>query len=225
MKAVCKRQAIVWDAIEHLAFRPTTADRKGWLWCYLRSLAKLWGVEETSVEACQITEFTFKDLNIRCTYGIEDIDHYGVTIQNIENVTSSWKLHVDRNYCSRSSFYQPGERYPTQDMTAHLEHEVKTVLDGMICHPRNHAHGDQLGIVSPLGDPIELSSKEIRLGGGIENGFVFLTHLRYQFCLLSNDARQKERTRLTSLFARAIRELRHVRGQSISAAELFDLRT
>ncbi len=96
---------------------------------------------------------------------------------------------------------------------------------GAESHPYNHAHGDALGIPSKLGDAPALKPKEIRLSGGIENGFVFLTHLRYQFCLLSENTRQKERTRLISLFACAIRERRIERGKPISAAELFALRT
>lgn len=226
MRAACQRQAIVWDAIERLAFRPSSAtDRSGWLWCYVRSLAKLWGVEETSVEVNENTEFTFKDLSIRCAYGIERFDHYGITIGSIEGDEPSWQLHVEPGYCSRSSFYHPDERYPTQDMATHLEHEVKAVLDGMIFHPRNHTHGGALGIVSAFEGEPTLSSGNIRLGGGIENGFVFLTHLRYQFCLLSDDARQAERKRLTGLFADAVRERLLERGQSIPAARLFGLRT
>ena len=226
MKAVCDRQAIVWDAIERLAFQPSSAtDRNGWLWCYVRSLAKLWGVEETSVDVKKNTEFTFKDLDIRCAYGIEGIDHYGVTIEKIESVAPSWQLHVDPGYCTRSFFYHPDERYPTQDMAIHLEHEVKTVLDGMIFHPRNHAHADKLGIASDLGEEYELSSYEIRLGGGIENVFVFLTHLRYQFCLLSTETRQNERTRLIQLFTEAIRQPRHEKGLPIPPGQLFPLKT
>ena len=220
MKALCARQAIVWDAIERLAFRPSAADRQGWLWCYVRSLAKLWGVEETSVEANRNTEFTFKDIDVRCAYGITDIDHYGVTIGSTRGTAPAWVVDVTPVYCSRSFFYRPDERYPTQDMHRYLERDVADVLDGMIFHPRNHSHGDALGILSQRAiEPPLLGPREIRLGGGIENGFVFLTHLRYQFCLLSHDARQEEKTRLTRLFTEAIR----ARRQQIPAGELFGL--
>ena len=138
------------------------------------------------------------------------------------NAPACWYLHVDPHYCSRSSLYHPDEDYPTQDMDAHLEREVAAVLDGMLFHPRNHAHGDALGIVSELaaGGPA-LPANEIRLGGGIENGYTFLMHLRYQFCLLSEAARQAERTRLVRLFTTAIRD----RQTKVPAKTLFDLRT
>jgi hypothetical protein len=224
MKAVCDRQAIVWDAIERLAFRP--ADRDGWLWCYIKSLKNLWGVEPTSVVAERNTEFEFLDLNIRYSYSIEATDRYSVTIGNTSSTAPAWLLHVDPRYCARSFFYRPdpNERYPTQDMDRHLEQEVATVLDGMIFHPRNHAHADKLGIAATIGGESELSSKEIRLGGGIENGFVFLTHLHYQFCLVSKETRQNERTCLIRLFMNAIRERRHEKGPPIPAGKLFGLR-
>ena len=101
-----------------------------------------------------------------------------------------------------------------------LNHDIESVLEGMIFHPRNHAHADKLGIVSELADAPVLPPSEIRLAGGIENAFAFLTHLRYQFCLLSEDARQVEQTRLSRLFASAIREHR----TTVPAAELFDFK-
>ncbi len=83
----------------------------------------------------------------------------------------------------------------------------------------SHAHGDKLGIFSALGDTHALSNDKLRLGGGIENGFAFLTHLRYQFCLLSNDARKDAQTRMVRIFTDAIREHR----LAVSAADLFCL--
>lgn len=220
MRAVCERQAIVWDAIERLAFQPTPPNRNGWLWCYVKSLADLWGVEHTSVRALTNTEFEFLDFDIWCKFSIDGVDRYSVSIGIAGATTSAWLLHVDPDFHSRSGFYRPDERYPTHDMPRHLERDVTDVLDGMIFHPRNHSHGDELGILSQLAtEPPSLGPREIRLGGGIENGFVFLTHLRYQFCLLSNDARQEENTRLTRLFTEAIR----ARRQQIPAGELFGL--
>jgi len=222
MKAVCQRQAIVWDAIERLAFRPSEADRQGWLWCYVRSLRTIWGVEPTNIATHGNTGFDAWFLNIACDYAVEAPDRYSVTIVHAAtNAPACWSVHVDPGYCSRSSLYHPDEDYPTQDIDGRLERDVTTVLDGMIFHPRNHAHGDAIGIVSQFAaDEPALPASEMRLGGGIENGYVFLTHLRYQFCLLSKAARQAERTRLVRLFTAAIRD----RKPEVAAAELFDLR-
>jgi len=62
-----------------------------------------------------------------------------------------------------------------------------------------------------------LSSHEVRIGGGIENPYVFLFHLRCQFCLVSNHVRQTERQRLIDLFKRSIRD-----NQNVSAKDLFN---
>ena len=40
-------------------------------------------------------------------------------------------------------------------------------------------------------EPPLLSPHEVRVSGGIENAFVFLFHLRYQFCLVSEETRQE----------------------------------
>ncbi|OGV61340.1 MAG: hypothetical protein A2498_01095 [Lentisphaerae bacterium RIFOXYC12_FULL_60_16] len=221
MKAECDRQAVVWDAIERLAFRPSTADRQRWLWCYVRSLRTLWGVEPTDVVTRGNTGFDAWFLGIACNYAIEVPDRYSVTIMNAAaTAPACWCVHVDPDYLSRSALFESCGDYPSQDMDAHLERDVATVLDGMLFHPRNHAHGDAFGIVSQLDRDTSLTPSEIRLGGGIDNGFVFLTHLRYQLCLLSADGRQTERTRLVRLFTAAIRN----GCGAISAAVLFDLR-
>lgn len=223
MRAVCQRQAIVWDSIELMAFRPLTDNKRGrWLSEYERSLFRLWGVQPTDVQTRRNRGFDADFLNIACDYTVEAPDRYSVTIVNAAtNAPACWYMHADPDYCSRSSFYHPDEDYPTQDMDEGLERDVTTVLNCMIFHPRNHAHGDALGIVSQLDNaPPALPTSEVRLGGGIENGYIFLTHLRYQFCLLSDDARQAERTRLIRLFTATIRD----RRPTVSAAELFDFR-
>ena len=69
-------------------------------------------------------------------------------------------------------------------------------------------------------EPPLLSPHEVRVSGGIENAFVFLFHLRYQFCLVSEETRHSERSRLVNLFTKAIDE----RKVKVSAGELFDIR-
>ena len=221
MKAHCQRQAIIWDAIERMAFRPTPANKDEWLWRYVRTLPKLWGLQVTDIRTRKNIGFDVDFLNIACDYTVEASNRYNIKIDSIAPVSSTcWYLHVDPDYLSKSALYNPTENYPSQDMNTHLAGDVQTVLDGMIFHPRNHAHGDKLGIASEFADGLALSPYEIRLGGGIENAFVFLTHLRYQLCLLSDDARQTERTRLIRLFTATIRDHR----PTVPAAELFDLK-
>ena len=233
MKAVCTRQAIVWDAIERLAFRPQPKDHNTWLSLYERSLASIWGRQAVDIFVRHQSCFEAKHLGLLCEYNISSHGKYGATIyfetdnQEGKPNPTCWHLHVDPEYLSRCSFYKPDPRskYPRPIKKDELEHDVESILNGMIFHPRAHAHGDEIGIQSVLEAPPALEPKEIRLGGGIENGFVFLTHLRYQLCLLSNDARQEEKTRLIQLFTRAIHEGWLERGRTIPAGELFGLKT
>jgi hypothetical protein len=222
MSAETKRLSIVWHTIERLAFSPAPADRGRWLTVYERTLPKLWGRQVPDVPIRQHSGFDADFLNVACNYTIEAPDRYSITIVNAATLPPAcWHLHVDPIYCSKGAFCDTTGHYPRQDENRHLARDVERVLDGMIFHPRNHAHGDAVGIVSQLGADPALPAAKIRLGGGVENGYVFLTHLRYQFCLLSEDARQADRTRLIRLFTEAIRG----RHPMVSAAELFDLRT
>jgi len=72
--------------------------------------------------------------------------------------------------------------------------DLEAVIDGLICHPRLHQH-----IESPIDEHI------IRIGGKIDNPFLFLFHLRYQFCP-SIEKRLAERARLLVLFNQHIRD-------------------
>jgi len=216
------RRAIVWREIERKAFRPV--DRGSWLRVYEMSLAGLWGVQHPDVCTRQGAGFDACFVNIVCDYKVENPDKYDVTIVNVaSNAQACWHLHIDSGFCSKGSLYKcPTDNdYPREYMDHNLEKDVTYVLDGMIFHPRGHAHGDKLGIVSHLNlAPPALSPSEIRIGGGIENAFAFLTHLRYQFCLLSEDARQAERTRLIRLFTTAIQE----RLEAVQSTLLFGFR-
>ena len=185
MSAEDTRLLIIWHTIERLAFSPAPADRGRWLTVYERTLPKLWGRQEPDMPIHHHAGFDADFLNLVCNYTVETPDRYSVTVVNAAtDAPVCWHLHVDPDYCSKAAICSTTGHYPRQDMDRHLDGDVKTVLDGMIFHPRNHAHGDKLGIASELAAGSALSPYEIRLGGGIENGFVFLTHLRYQFCLL-----------------------------------------
>ena len=90
----------------------------------------------------------------------------------------------------------------------------------MLFHPRCHAHIEDIGVqhVQLDQDRGGLSLHEVRIGGGIENPYVFLFHLRYQFCLVASQARQTERQRLIDLFDVAIRG----NNSTVSASDLHD---
>lgn len=201
-----ERRGILWCVIERLAFRPSASDRDGWLWIYIRTLPKFWGLGETDIQLRRNTGFDADFIQVSCDYTVDAHDKYSVTIANTASPPSTcWHLHVDPTYCSKAALCDSTGSYPRQDIAPHLERDLESVLEGMLFHPRNHAHGSDIGIVANLigSGTHSLETSEIRLGGGIENAYVFLMHMRYQFCIFSEKARRDERTRLTRLFSTA----------------------
>jgi hypothetical protein len=212
-----QRRAITWETIERIAFQPK--DQASWLQIYGRSLGPFWRVQAADV-VLEINGFEAGFLNLACQYQVEALHEYNVRIINAASDRKySWSLEVDPAYCSKASLVGPQQSYPRQDMGKHLQADVKAVLEGMLFHPRAHCHGEDIEMTLSLTDGA-LSAHEVRLGGGIENAFTFLTHLRYQFCLVSEDVRKAEKTRLVDLFTTAISEKRSV----VPAANLFDFR-
>ena len=69
MRAVCQRQAVVWDAIERMAFRPLTdKERNRWLSEFERSLFRLWGLQPTDIPTRRNQSFNADFLHIGCDY-------------------------------------------------------------------------------------------------------------------------------------------------------------
>lgn len=212
-----KRRAIVWDTIERLAFRPNPPQ--SWLGVYAKTLHALWGMEPTRVYLARNDEFSVTFLNLECCYSIDSVDKYSASLVHDSSDCLHWQIHVDPAFHSKASLQIPVPNYPRQQM-GELRRDVQTVLNGMLFHPRCHAHFEDLGVrhVQLDQDSGGLSSHEVRIGGGIENPYVFLFHLRYQFCLVSNQARNDEMTRLIGLFENAIRN--HV--STVTARNLFN---
>jgi hypothetical protein len=215
-----KRQAIVWDTIERLAFRPSSdSDRGAWLGVYARTLHTLWGIEPMWDHFVPNDIINIPFLDMECHFNIENLEKYSVSlIQESSPDLCYWQSHIDPEYLSKGSLYSTNGRYPRQQR-ARLQRDIKAVLDGMIFHPRCHVHLQNL--VYEL-DPNSggLSSHEIRIGGGIENAYVFLFHLRFQFCLVSNQTRDNEKVRLIDLFENAIWN-----KLTVSARDLFNFRS
>lgn len=212
-----QRRAITWDTIERIAFQP--ADTPGWLRKFGVSLAGFWQAQNTDVNF-STDGFEASFLNIACEYEVVARDHYSVSIINAASDKKlSWSLHVDPGYCSKASLGGAQEDYPTQHVAKDLRGDVSAVLDGMLFHPRNHCHGEDMELTMSL-SATALPTHEVRVGGGIGNAFVFLTHLRYQLCLLDTELRDTERSRLIELFTAAIRGKR----DSVPAKEILDLK-
>ena len=213
-----KRRAIVWDTIERLAFRPDPPAN--WLSVYAKTLHRLWGEEATWNRFAPDDEFIITFLDLKCRHSIETVSKYEITFVHNSSDCTYWKTHVDPKFLSKASLQTSVDPYPRQQMDRLLHRDVDDVLNGMIFHPRCHTHLEDLGIRHVQLDQQKggLKSHEIRIGGGIENPYVFLFHLRYQFCLVNTDARREERLRLIDLFEGAIRG----KEQRVNPSELFN---
>lgn len=214
-----KRRAIVWDTIERLAFRPNPPA--SWLGVYAKTLHALWGVEPMWDRFGLDDTFIVTFLNLKCSHFVESESKYEFSFVHDSSDCFLWKIHVDPGFLSKASLQTCGDRYPRRQM-GKLSRDVKDVLDGMLFHPRCHVHLEDLGIRHVQLDPEKggLKLHEIRIGGGIENPYVFLFHLRYQFCLVHTDVRRNERVRLIDLFENAIKN----NDSTVNARDLFNFR-
>jgi hypothetical protein len=211
-----QRRAITWDTIERIAFHPQ--DQTRWLHIFRISLGRFWRAQDADV-VFSANGFEAGFLNMACEYYVHARDQYSACIINAASDRQrSWSLHVDPAYCSNASLVGVQKDYPTQEKAKHLRADVTAVLDGMLFHPRAHCHGEEIEMNLTLAAEA-LSVHEVRIGGGIENAFVFLTHLRFQFCLVSPQVRDEERTRLIDLFTAAIHDGR----QNVPPAEILNL--
>ena len=211
-----KRRAIVWDTIERLAFRPNPPE--SWLGVYAKTLHKLWGMESVWARFGIDDEFVVTFMNLKCSHFIESVSKYEISLVHDFSDCLHWQIHVDPGFHSKASLQTTVGKYPHQQM-GKLSRDIDAVLNGMLFHPRCHTHLEDLGVrhVQLDQDSGGLSSHEVRIGGGIENPYVFLFHLRYQFCLVSDPVRHTEKTRLVDLFENAIRN-----NGTVSARDLFN---
>ena len=155
--------------------------------------------KECFPEVSKAIQVLFHNTNFKLIHHFDD-QYFSFPIQSILN-----KYGKEKEFRNKSKRLSKGA----------ISEYVKGVLDGMIFHPRVHQH-----IESPL-NKLENKKKhkkeeennkkkhkekkpEIRIGGGIDNSFLYLFHLRYQFCP-SPEKRKMEKDRLTDLFTDAIK--------------------
>jgi hypothetical protein len=105
-----------------------------------------------------------------------------------------WTHDVDNKYFSFSSQAFLTKLGGRKEAIQHFsDADLKAVLDSLLHHPTAHQH-----IESPIDD------HKIRIGGGIQNLFLYLFHLRYQLCPITQK-RIAEEVRLIKLFKIAIK--------------------
>jgi hypothetical protein len=200
-----------------MAFRPS--PHEAWLGLFSKTIHKLWELQPCDVPTERNTSFKVPLLSLICEYSVETAEKYVGSIRLTANQPRLlFTVQSDPAFASKAGLHNAHGNYPREDCTRRLKGDVQSVLDGMIFHPRNHAHLEEYGLMAT--EPLLLTLHEVRVSGGIENAFVFLFHLRYQFCLVSEETRDSERDRLVNLFTTAIKD----RRTHVPPSELFDFR-
>ena len=215
-----ERRAIVWDLIEQLAFRPWDKE-KSWLRYYSIQLRHLLQLEPVWIKDGSQGLFQIVELKIACEYKIESPDAYVACLKKTENERTIWSVHADAAYLSKAALHMAKVDYPETEIDTHLRSDIANVLEGMLFHPRNHAHLSAVGFTT-AGDTNPscgmLKAGDIRVSSSAYNGFVFLYHLAYQLCVVSKEARGEEMTRLIDLFEDAIRS----NDKTVNACKLLN---
>jgi len=209
-------QAYLWQEIIKIGFSPSSdKDKKSWLIQYGKSLEDFWKITDYP-KFPTVRNKIFKgslhcasNLNMMLEYSISGLSKFAVRfLYNLNGTLGTIWIHdVDDN---DKYFNFPHQFFLTtykQRNIALREFKVKdieSVIDGLLCHPVVHQHID--GLLSYPAEPDERDkdkNHKIRIGGGIDNAFLFLFQLRYQLCPFA-DKRKAERDRLINLFQDAI---------------------
>ena len=214
-----ERRAIVWDLIEQKAFRPN--NEKSWLKRYSDQLRHLLQLQPLWIKDGSQGCFEIAELRIACNYTIEGPNAYVTSLTKTEDERIIWSVHADADYLSKAALHMAEVVYPEAEIDTHLKSDIASVLDGMLFHPRNHAHLSAVGFTT-AGDTDPscgmLKADNIRVTSSAYNGFVFLYHLAYQLCVVSSQARNNEKMRLIDLFEDAIRN----KSKVVSASNLLN---
>lgn len=223
-KAMTKteRKAIVWDRVEQSAFRPED-KKESWLRRYSQQLRNLLQLPLIWIKDGSQGHFQIAELKIACKYRIESPDAYVACLKKMKDERTIWSIHVDANYLSKSALHMAKVDYPETEFDTHLRSDIASVLDGMLFHPRNHAHLSAVGFTTAGdNDPVcgMLKADNIRVTSSAFNGFTFLYHVVFQLCVVSQAARNQERVRLTNLFEQAIRRGNPI--QKVNPRDLFN---
>jgi hypothetical protein len=196
-------QAYLWQEIIIMGFSPSSdKDKKSWLIQYGKSLEdfaeftvqKLPTVRNRSIEGSLDGA---SNLNMMLEYSISKSSKFAVRfLYNLNGKFELMWIHdVDDKY-----FKFPNPLFLTEynqrknALKKFKADDIEKVIDGLLCHPVVHQH-----IESPI------DKHEIRIGGGIDNAFLFLFQLRYQLCPLQGK-RKAEKDRLINLFQDAIQK-------------------
>jgi len=208
-------RAYLWQEVIKLGFKPSgDKDQKRWVLQYTQSLKEFWEIDaypiNLKVESGVLKGRVDSPANLSFDFDIAAKDKFSVLFLSApireRGNGLMWKHEVDGTF-----FNFPIQPFLTHEqrkiaLRSNLqESDIEVIIDGLLCHTRAHQH-----IELPIDD------HEIRIGGGIDNAFLFLFHLRYQLCPIP-EKRKKEKQRLVQLFLNAIKNGHNVPMNTIMA--------
>jgi len=208
-------RAYLWQAVIRLGFCPgSTKDQQGWLFQYGQSIKDFW---ETSypkpprLENGQITGMIdcTDILNLSVSYQVASAYKFNVRFEYsyaLNNKSLIWIHDVDgKFFCFPLQLFLNRDGQEKEALKKFVSDDVEAVIDGLLLHPKAHQH-----IASPI------NNHDIRIGGGLDNPFLFLFHLRYQLCPISVK-KQKEKERLKALFSDALKSYSPIAANRLMA--------
>jgi hypothetical protein len=203
MSAEELRRTHIWHAIVRSAFSPSDARaREEWLKFFAQTIPdyldsplsefpKRYGESICGKIGCRSLDFL-------CTYKIQP-ERADFTM--LLGDSSEWQYGIE------STVFVPNGQDVRVNHVSLCQDDVDEVLRAMITHPRAHLHvyNDE-------------PRREVRIGTGLSESFLFLFQLRFQLCI-ADAKRCHEMDRLRGLFT--LDWLK--RGRAISPQRLFGL--
>lgn len=192
-------KAYLWRDIIRLGFSPQDdKNKQTWVYLYNRSLKNFWelnefhGIPSNVNRKFSCTINCQPSLDITFEYIIEESNKFTVRIMST-SFNLMWTHHYDNSFFTlpqNDLLIQANKR---KEAIKHFSlPALQSVIESIMIHPTPHQH-----IESPL------DNHNIRIGGGIINPYLYLFHLRFQFCP-DQVKRTAELSRLISLFEHAI---------------------
>ncbi len=200
-------QAYLWQDVIRLGFQIT--KHQEWIKIYLGSLQKFWEAYEYPCKdgpRCKNNSIKAKienpDLELRWQFDLRLNEHFCLEFNHLN--VNIWEHHSDFAYYVLPIEKMLDRNKRSMAIAEFSRENLEITLDAMIFHGRAHQH-----IKSPFPE------NKIRIGGGIDNPFLYLFHLRYQLCP-DETRRDEEKSRLVNLFKSAVES-----GTPVTANELL----
>jgi hypothetical protein len=236
-----RRRAVLWHKVERLLFSPPGQETQSkWCWCFVRSLARYWEIDDfvVSCPAFPVAEINLPLPGFSISY---DLSGWGndpgrSSVRMIFKEVVFACHDIDHAYDDRISLLDTPDggvlnrnHYPNRHTRSDdLMTDIRWVLDRFILHPCAHFHPmpEVLGYLGPAYEPFRDVLHEVRLGLGITNPFAALFQFRMNLVLLltrddTEAHKEAERNRIADLVHEAILSGNEV--QTVPPGRLFDL--